>query len=153
PAGLGLDLYRSRTPPVLKAYLATQRLPRVPLRAGALTVMVPGTPTHQPLHDWRRVIERGVHLVVAAEFVPFAESDDGTWLFCFDRFDVPTGEDGPVVVFRAEDVFRVTPRLIGARGQHDAVGRMGRPVFGSLREMLATLCLSGRPEWTGEEAC
>jgi hypothetical protein len=147
------DLYQGRTPPVLKAYLRTQRLPRVPLRAGDRTVMLPGTPTHQPLHDWRRVIERGVHLVVAAEYLPFAESDDGAWLYCFDRFGVAAEEDGPVVVFRAEDVFRVTPRLIGVQEQHDVVGRLVRPLFGSLREMLTTLCLGAPASWAGPEDC
>src|SRR5207248_6195587 len=37
------DLYQSRTPPMLKAYLRTQRLPRVPLRLGDLSVVLPGT--------------------------------------------------------------------------------------------------------------
>ncbi|HEY8504912.1 MAG TPA: hypothetical protein VIL46_10040 [Gemmataceae bacterium] len=128
--------------------------------------MLPGTPTHQPQHDYRRTLGRGALIISGAEYLPFAESADLSLLVCLDRRGL-TGQggapqdDSPVVAFRAEEVFRLTPRLLAehARGrmgvgdQRGLVEPLARPLFGSLREMLTALCLPECFAWSDAEVC
>jgi hypothetical protein len=119
---------------------------------GKRSLVLPATPTHDPLFDFERIIGMGGMLALTTEYFPFAVSVNEDYLVCADRRGVRPEDDSPVLLFPTESVFRLSPQMFAAGRGHNLADGLAREFFTSVEEMLEHFCGSRTSELGAKSA-
>jgi hypothetical protein len=126
-------------PPLLQAYIYTQRVPRLPICVAGKTCYLPATPTHNVTADYYRLCSRWVWLTINARYLPLAEAEDDSLLVCLDVSAGPARRDPPVVRFDVDFLLRADDQIFDADDARPIVNPAAVATYPSLSAMFREL--------------